>query len=211
MDGIVGKNIERMTDKNVVPKEVINSMSLEEIEDLALKHMKNDLHVIRHRGQVEIAREMRAIATSNLADILYEDEDGILKMRSLNELPREVTAAIKKIKIKRDRVKGPRKFDDDGNLVPNHVDLTGEVVEIELWDKTGAQDKLMRHYGGYSEDNKQRGEAAGEAIGANLDLLMSAIGGQGLPNMSTSVPDIGTQVIDVQDAIVIDSEGEDDI
>ena len=156
----------------MTPTEASGQLTLQQLEDLALKHMVHDGNVVRHRGQVEVAREMRALATSNIADILYEDDAGVVRMRPLSSLPREVTAAIKKVKIKRDRVS---KGDE-------HIDLTGEVVEIELWDKNGPLDKLMRHYGGYAEDNAQQAAAnAGLNRGVDLDMLMGAIHAQGIP------------------------------
>ncbi len=175
--------------KQLLPSEAAETMSLQELEDLALKHMGDDLHVIRHRGQVEIAREMRAVATSNIADILYEDARGVVRMKPLSELPRHVTAAIKKIKIKRDRVrKKAVVFDENGEIEPQHEDMTGEVVELELWDKNASLDKLMRHYGGYEEDNKQTAQGASANAGADLDTLLSVIGGQGLPQLAA--PDL---------------------
>lgn len=187
----------------ITPKEAVDGLSLTEIEDLALKHMKHDNHVIRHRGQVEIARELRALATSNIADILEEDESGVIRVKALKDMPREVTAAIKKIKVKRDRIKAPKTINEDGDIVGGHQDLTGEVVEIELWDKTSALDKLMRHYGGYAEDNRQLAEANADSVGANLDLLLGAISGQGLPQLKPE----GMR----DQSVEIDYDGEEDL
>ena len=153
-------------------------LTLNELEDLALEHMREGIHTIRSKGQIECARELRGLAFSNIADLMYEDENGVLRLRDLNKLPRDVTASIKKIKVKRDRVKGPRTFDDEGNMTESHTDMTGEVVEIELWDKKGSLDTLMKHYGGFETDNKQKAEGGASE---NLDLLLGAIAGQGMP------------------------------
>jgi hypothetical protein len=168
-----------MTD--LTPQEATEQLTLEDLEELALKHMVSDVHVVRHRGQVEVAREMRAMAFSNIADLLYEDVDGVLKLRKLSELPREVTAAVKKIKLKRDRVRGPRTITEEGDVESEHVDMTGEVVEIELWDKNAPLDKLMRHYGGYALDNAQTKPGGERDHGVDLDQLMGAIAQRGVP------------------------------
>ena len=153
-------------------------MTLHQMEQLAIDHMREGIHMVRSKGQIETAREMRNIAFSNIADLMYENTEGVLCLRNLNELPREVTASIKKIKVKRDRVRGKRTFDDEGNMTEGSADLTGEVVEIELWDKQGALAILLKHYGGFEIDNKQKAEGGASE---NLDLLLGAIAGQGMP------------------------------
>ena len=48
----------------LIPDSPVEQMTLQEIEDLAMRFMGDDLHVVRHKGQVEVSRELRAIAVS---------------------------------------------------------------------------------------------------------------------------------------------------
>ena len=155
-------------------------ISISEMEELVLKHEQEGINKIRSRGQIETARELRSVAFSNIADLMYEDDNGVMRMHKLTNLPRHVTASIKKIKIKRERVRGGQKiFDEYGDEEENYVDTSGEIVEIELWDKPGSLDKLMRHYGGYEADHKQKSEGTVET----LDLLLASISDAGAPSL----------------------------
>ena len=159
------------------------SITLDEMEELVLKHQDEGLHKVRTRAQIEIAQELRNITHSDIADILFEDENGVLRLHKLTDLPSSITRTIKKIKLRRDRVRGPRVYDSDGEVEENYQDMSGEVVEIEFWDKISAADKLMRHYGGYETDNKQKGDANARS----LDSLLASISDQGLPSLEAPV------------------------
>jgi phage terminase small subunit len=68
------------------------------------------------------------------------------------------------------QIKAPGEWDDDfaasvasikvRELFGEGADGKGQigtVTEVKLWDKGAALDRLMKHLGGYAEDNKQKG------------------------------------------------------
>jgi len=162
-----------------MPEELENAITLAEMEELVLKHQEEGIHKVRTRGQIEAANELRSVAYSDIADILEEDDQGNVRIRKLTELPLEVTRSIKKIKIRRERSNKARVYDEDGQVDPGS-DAVCELVEIELWDKMNALDKLMKHYGGYELDNKQKVDP----LQRSLDSLLTSISDAGLPKLT---------------------------
>lgn len=75
----------------------------------------------------DVLEEYRRLAFSNIADVLEWDREGRVSVRSTDELPREVTAAIKKLKWR-------EHSSEDGG--------TTRRLEVELHDKARAMDKL---------------------------------------------------------------------
>lgn len=172
-------------------------ITLADMEELVLKHQEEGIHKVRTRGQLEAANELRQVAYSDIANILYEDSDGNLKMRKLTDLPPEVTRSIKKIKVKQERTRN-RVYDSDGS---EEESGGGEIIEIELWDKMAALDKLMRHLGGYEQDNQQKKDP----MSRKLDSLLSSISDQGI---SSGRPMVGYENDPYEDVY---SEDEDEI
>ncbi len=93
--------------------------------------------------------EVRRLALSDLVNIVnWNSENGTLKItvKDSADLPPEITAAIKKIKTKTIIV-----HQDDEQRVEK------VEMEIELYDKTGAIDKAMRHLGMYKDSMQLTG------------------------------------------------------
>lgn len=152
-------------------------ITLAEMEELVVKHQEEGIHKVRSRGQIEAANELRMVAYSDMAELLEKDAAGNLRIKDLTELPIEVTRSIKKIKVRRERSSKPREYDGDGKS--DDPDTICELVEIELWDKMNALDKLMKHYGGYEMDNKQKVDP----LQRSLDSLLTSISDAGLPKL----------------------------
>lgn len=117
-----------------------------------------------------VVDEISLIAFSNIADLLEshtifdavgldEDNNAVYQPRTFmaykdfTSLPRSVTAAVSSVKI------------------------DGDKVEIKMYDKQAAQDKLMKFHGGYAKDNKQV-NAPQDRL---LDMLFSSAEETGLP------------------------------
>jgi hypothetical protein len=155
-----------------------NAITLAEMEELVVKHQEEGIHKVRSKGQLEAAAELRRVAYSDMRDILYTDKNGNMCIRELTELPPEITRTIKKIKVRRERSTKPRVYDEDGQA-DDGSEVIGEIVEIELWDKMNALDKLMKHYGGYELDNAQKVDP----LQRSLDSLLTSISDEGLPKL----------------------------
>ena len=160
--------------------ELENPITLSEMEELVLKHQEEGLHKIRTKGQIETANQLRELARSDIADLMYEDEEGNLRMHKLSDLPPEITRTIKKIKFKQENTRGKRIYDSDGNASGGDDSVTTGILEVEFWDKMGALDKLMRHYGGFEQDNKQKVDP----LSRKLDSLLTSISDTGLPKLT---------------------------
>lgn len=86
------------------------------------------------------ARVIEELARIGLIDPgrLFADDGSLLPIK---KMPAEVRAAIASVEIE--------EIDADGKVI-------GRVKKIKLWDKNSAADKLLRHFGSYERDNKQR-------------------------------------------------------
>jgi phage terminase small subunit len=98
------------------------------VEELQRKRIEGRLIT-----QDRTVEEMAAIAYSDLTDVLTITETGSLVVKDLDSLPRNVTSAIKKIKLTR------RKGDGDGEFE--------DVLEIELHDKVKALAMMAQYQG----------------------------------------------------------------
>ena len=163
-----------------------NEMELAAFRQMLVDLEEDGLHENRTAELNKALAEIRSVGFANIQDFFEVDEGtGVVRLMPITSLPRQVAAGIKKIKIRREvaqRVQHGRFIDGMGNEVEDQVDaefvtMKSEIIEIELWDKMNALEKLMRHYGAYSEDNKQKEGTGGQV----LDLLFGSIGAKGLP------------------------------
>ena len=85
-----------------------------------------------------VSRELAAVAFSDIADVATWDGSG-LHLTPFDQLSPAARRAVKAIKVKRSRrVDGSR---------ANPAEWETEHIEIQLWDKVGALEKLARHLG----------------------------------------------------------------
>lgn len=131
-----------------------------------------EVHVVEDPEVKAILDELHLIGFSNISDFietydehvyggLNDDGDEIyhtvrrIRVKDFSTLDRKLTASVKKIKI----TQKP----------------SGDHIELELYDKLSALEKLAKHYGVYKLSDDDRGD------GSFLDILMGTIGNQGLP------------------------------
>ena len=88
--------------------------------------------------------EYAALGFSKLSDVMSWDERGISSLKSSEGLPDSAKAAVQSI------------------------EMTQQGLKIKLHDKKGALDAIGKHFGWFERDNKQKGEAAGEAAAQAL-------------------------------------------
>lgn len=81
-----------------------------------------------------IARELRAIALSDIADYVTVDEGGALQAIPLEDITKRKRAAIRKIKEKTNISKSK-----DGETI-----FKTSTIEYELYDKLGAIEKVLK-------------------------------------------------------------------
>ena len=92
-----------------------------------------------------VVQELAAVGFGRLDEVAPWDESGPHLIPS-DDLPEEKRALIQSVKAKREREwRGPGEA-----AVPWEV----ETIEIKLWDKLAALDKLMRHLGGYAPEKQ---------------------------------------------------------
>ncbi len=146
------------------------------MQDVISEHRDSSAHM-ETAVSPELGRilgEIESIAFANIAD-LYEgrqifeecglDEEGEVQyqimdrilLKDFTKLPREITAAIQSIKIKKER--------------------GGDVIEVKMYDKIGSLEKLMRYHGAYARESEQRKDENGSL----LDLLFNQVDNNGLP------------------------------
>ena len=158
----------------LVDDEVVFAQQLSPTEQMLMEHRDEHADAYVDRDTRRLVSELEAVAFANIADLYegrqifeqcgFDDEgepeyqlmDRIL-LKDFTKLPREVTAAIKDIKIKRER--------------------SGDTVEIKMHDKLGSIDKLMRFHGAYARENEQKKSS----VDSFLDSLLGAVNAQGLP------------------------------
>jgi hypothetical protein len=113
---------------------------------------------VQEETQITIRRVVTELAISAFADpaALFSETGELL---SIHEMPENVRRSISSIE-----------FDNNGVA-------TAKVGKVKLHDKLRALDCLMKHLGGYMEDNRQRGLAVAGTVAA----LMEAIDGRSTP------------------------------
>lgn len=110
---------------------------------------------VRKRAGISLERTLKEIASQAFFDPrkLFH-EDGTPK--GINELDDVTAAAIEGVDVQETR-------DETGRVV-------ARIRKYKLARKTPALDMLMKHLGGYEQDNKQKGEGA---VNALVELLGS--------------------------------------
>jgi phage terminase small subunit len=119
---------------------------------------------IQNSTQVTVRRVVSELAISAFADPaeLFTDTGELL---SIHDMPEHVRRSISSIEI------------DSSGVA------TAKVSKVKLNDKLRALDCLMKHLGGYMEDNRQRGLAVAGTVAA----LMEAIDGRSTPLVQAHV------------------------
>ena len=159
------------------PEPTTESDAVQAMQQLLLKHEKSDLHRVEDPDLARCLSELRTLAHSNIIDVFQSeqvmeyigvDDNGKdvyntrqqMSVKDLNTLPRELTACIQQIDIK---------------PTPD-----GDIIRIRMYDKQIALDKLLRFHGAYKRDNEQQANDQNHGV---MDLLLSAIGSDGLPTI----------------------------
>lgn len=116
-------------------------------ENLRKPEIKAFLMVLRGRinrkldvTTTRIVQEIASIAFANQSDVIERDGE-MIRFKQAHEVPEYANAAIKKIRCK-------RRYEGKGE---DAVEV--EDIEIEMHDKKGALDMLMKHAGGYILDD----------------------------------------------------------
>lgn len=99
-------------------------------------------------------QEYVSIALANVKDIFTWEEDGELKMKPIEELTPEQTAAIAEISVRHD-YKSKKDY----------------VSKIKFHNKNTALEALARHLGIFEKDNKQKASASAEVVTKLLDII----------------------------------------
>ena len=122
---------------------------------LAKPHVRNQLDIeeaeARKRNRITIDRVIEEIAAIATFDprLLFDSQGD---PRPITDLPDSVAAAISGI---------------DVVMVPSAPEeAPGMIRKYKVADKMKALDQLMKHLGGYREDNSQKSESLAEAIEA---------------------------------------------
>jgi phage terminase small subunit len=151
-----------------------NSASQSATKLLKLAHVKAAIE----QGEADLIQKIQADTGITLERTLKElarlaffdprklfSKDG--KPLAINELDDDTAASIAGLDVLEE-------FDGSGK---DRV-FIGMTKKYKLTDKRAALDMLMKHLGGYKEDNKQSGEAAAGTVSA---LLAEMKGRKGLP------------------------------
>lgn len=99
-------------------------------------------------------QEYVAIALANVKDVFTWEEDGELKMKPIEELTPEQTAAIAEVSVRHD-YKAKKDY----------------VSKIKFHNKNTALEALARHLGIFEKDNKQKAAASAEVVTKLLDII----------------------------------------
>lgn len=107
-----------------------------------------------------------------------QEETGITLQRTLKEIARIAFFDPRRMFKEDGTPRQVHELDDETAAVVAGLDvleefdghgedrvLVGHVKKWKLADKKGALDMLMKHLGGYKEDNKQGGDAVGDVLG----------------------------------------------
>ena len=92
----------------------------------------------------DVVLELAKVAFSNIEDYLTVDEDGETRLKSFEDIERNVLAAIESIKISTTKNK-----DDSREYT---------TTQFKLHSKLNALEQLGKHLGVYGADNSQRGD-----------------------------------------------------
>ena len=136
---------------------------------LAKPHIREELRVgaaALHRATGlragRVVSGLGNVALADPLDLFEEDSEGELVLRKLKDVPYKTRIAIAGIKAKVISLK-----------TLEGVSEKVEIVEIKLNDRVSALDKLMKHFGEYDEDNKQKVPTTQAEIDALKERLRS--------------------------------------
>jgi len=106
--------------------------------------------------------EQGRLATFDIGSI-YDPETN--ELRPIKEWTPAARASVKKIKT--------RALFGEGSDGKGQI---GTVTEVDLWDKTGALEALMKNLGGYAKDNEQKNDGLNGLSREVLKLIEDRIG-----------------------------------
>lgn len=138
--------------------------TLNQMQALVDRHEQEGLNTLENHELRLALQEIRSIGLSNIIDMFEKKPDGTIQVKNLMDIPREVMAGVKSIKIKRDAL--------DGAIT--------ETVEFVMHDKLSALDKILRYHGAYAVDNGQKKSSTDKM----LDMIVGYVGAQGLPTIT---------------------------
>lgn len=103
-------------------------------------------------ADITVERVLQEVGRLAFADVrkLF-DEQGSLK--KLHELDDDSAAALASVEVYEE-------FISEGGK----REKVGETKKVKMWDKGAALEKLMKHFGLYERDNKQKADALGELL-----------------------------------------------
>ena len=114
-----------------------------------------------------IVDEHAKLAFSNVTDVVQyrRTAEGryVMSMTTFDELPNEVKAAIKKVKIKTRIVPA---FDDGGEMCVQEV----QEIEVEMYDKQKSLDSLAKLNGMFIDKHHIKAEVEHKHVVFNIDL-----------------------------------------
>jgi phage terminase small subunit len=139
-----------------------------------ISHRLEELRAaVQRRYEVSIERatgELAKIAYANMDDYVEYLPDGTARL-DLAKVTRTQMAAVKKLTFETvlsnaaEAQAAAGAETKDGEKPPK---VAVVKCQFELHDKKGPIDSIMKHLGGFKEDNRQRGEAAGAAMAKEL-------------------------------------------
>lgn len=98
----------------------------------------------------DVVAELHRILKTDPLDA-YNDDGSI---KPIKEWPTDLRRALSGLKT--------RQTHDGRGDDRKEVD----IIEVKFWGKTSASDQLMKHLGGYAEDNKQKAESFADMVTA---------------------------------------------
>ncbi len=125
------------------------------LRETVLAQVQRDTGITLERTLREIAR----IAFFDARRLFKADGTPI----PIHELDDETASAIAGLDVSNERAKS---YDSDGGS-PESI----QVRKYKLIDRKGPLDMLMKHLGGYKEDNSQAGQASANAIAGLIEEL----------------------------------------
>lgn len=113
--------------------------------------------------QDDVVREIARLAFSDIRRVFAED-GSLLPVPKLDDV---TASSIASVKVKYEA--GPEDEDGCQTVVQTH--------EYKLWDKGAAQERLMKHLGGYAQDNAQKSGVFANVPRDKLKAFLDALEG----------------------------------
>lgn len=99
-------------------------------------------------------QEYVSIAMANVRDVFSWEEDGEIKMKAVEDLTPEQTAAIAEIQIRHD-----------------YKEKKDYISKIKFHNKNTALEALSKHLGIFEKDNRQKAQASADVVNKLLDII----------------------------------------